>query len=168
MEIREGRGVGPNADHIYLHLDHLPPDFILGYVLIPPPANLGAGLDVRRAQKLQRPHEHRPLHGRLLLPTPVRLAWIGGRQGTLPLSSTKHLFSSGFSHRRPLMESERTAGRRRVTLYQIRGRFRYFRAKVRTNTRKIQHSVVSTCIGQARLGKVFDTFLEDYETRQSS
>ena len=24
VEIREGRGVGPNADHIYLHLDHLP------------------------------------------------------------------------------------------------------------------------------------------------
>merc|ERR1711907_907713 len=26
MEIREGRGVGPNKDHIYLHLDHLPPE----------------------------------------------------------------------------------------------------------------------------------------------
>lgn len=25
MEINEGRGVGPNKDHIYLHLDHLPP-----------------------------------------------------------------------------------------------------------------------------------------------
>ena len=25
MEIREGRGVGPKKDHIYLHLDHLPP-----------------------------------------------------------------------------------------------------------------------------------------------
>merc|ERR1712050_519981 len=25
LEIREGRGVGPNKDHIYLHLDHLPP-----------------------------------------------------------------------------------------------------------------------------------------------
>jgi hypothetical protein len=24
MEIREGRGVGPNKDHIHLHLDHLP------------------------------------------------------------------------------------------------------------------------------------------------
>jgi len=24
MEIREGRGVGPNQDHVYLHLDHLP------------------------------------------------------------------------------------------------------------------------------------------------
>ena len=28
MEIREGRGVGPNKDHIYLHLDHLDPAII--------------------------------------------------------------------------------------------------------------------------------------------
>ena len=26
MEIREGRGVGPEKDHIFLHLDHLPPE----------------------------------------------------------------------------------------------------------------------------------------------
>jgi succinate dehydrogenase / fumarate reductase flavoprotein subunit len=25
LEIREGRGVGPNKDHIYLHLDHIDP-----------------------------------------------------------------------------------------------------------------------------------------------
>lgn len=28
MEIREGRGVGPKKDHVYLHLDHLPPDLL--------------------------------------------------------------------------------------------------------------------------------------------
>jgi succinate dehydrogenase / fumarate reductase flavoprotein subunit len=28
LEIREGRGVGPNKDHIYLHLDHLDPKII--------------------------------------------------------------------------------------------------------------------------------------------
>ena len=28
MEIREGRGVGPLKDHIYLHLDHLPADLL--------------------------------------------------------------------------------------------------------------------------------------------
>ncbi|MDE3059820.1 MAG: FAD-binding protein, partial [Pseudomonadota bacterium] len=28
IEIREGRGVGPNKDHIYLHLDHLDPEVI--------------------------------------------------------------------------------------------------------------------------------------------
>jgi succinate dehydrogenase / fumarate reductase flavoprotein subunit len=26
IEIREGRGVGPNKDHIFLHLDHLDPE----------------------------------------------------------------------------------------------------------------------------------------------
>jgi succinate dehydrogenase (ubiquinone) flavoprotein subunit len=28
MEIREGRGVGKNRDHMYLHLDHLPPELL--------------------------------------------------------------------------------------------------------------------------------------------
>jgi succinate dehydrogenase (ubiquinone) flavoprotein subunit len=28
LEILEGRGVGPNKDHIYLHLNHLPPESI--------------------------------------------------------------------------------------------------------------------------------------------
>src|SRR6202789_3235634 len=28
IEIREGRGVGPNKDHIYLHLSHLDPKII--------------------------------------------------------------------------------------------------------------------------------------------
>ena len=28
IEIREGRGVGPKKDHIFLHLDHLPPDVL--------------------------------------------------------------------------------------------------------------------------------------------
>merc|ERR1712146_140533 len=28
VEIREGRGVGPDKDHIYLHLDHLPPELL--------------------------------------------------------------------------------------------------------------------------------------------
>jgi succinate dehydrogenase (ubiquinone) flavoprotein subunit len=28
MEIIEGRGVGPEADHIYLHLNHLPQEVL--------------------------------------------------------------------------------------------------------------------------------------------
>merc|ERR1711871_957325 len=28
MEIMEGRGVGKDSDHIFLHLDHLPPDLL--------------------------------------------------------------------------------------------------------------------------------------------
>ncbi len=30
LEIREGRGVDPNKDHIYLHFDHLPPETLAG------------------------------------------------------------------------------------------------------------------------------------------
>jgi succinate dehydrogenase / fumarate reductase flavoprotein subunit len=29
LEIREGRGVGPKKDHIYLHLDHLDPAMLV-------------------------------------------------------------------------------------------------------------------------------------------
>jgi succinate dehydrogenase / fumarate reductase flavoprotein subunit len=28
LEIREGRGVGPNKDHIFLHLDHIAPEVL--------------------------------------------------------------------------------------------------------------------------------------------
>ena len=28
MEIREGRGCGPEKDHIHLHLNHLPPELL--------------------------------------------------------------------------------------------------------------------------------------------
>jgi len=28
VEIREGRGIGPKKDHIYLHLDHLDPTML--------------------------------------------------------------------------------------------------------------------------------------------
>ncbi len=49
IEIREGRGVGKDKDHIYLHLDHLDPK-ILGERLpgISESAKIFAGVDVRR------------------------------------------------------------------------------------------------------------------------
>ena len=49
IEIREGRGVGPEKDHIYLHLDHLDPS-ILGERLpgIMESAKIFAGVDLRR------------------------------------------------------------------------------------------------------------------------
>ena len=47
MEIIEGRGVGPDKDHIYLHLNHLPPD-LLHHRLpgISESARIFAGVDV--------------------------------------------------------------------------------------------------------------------------
>ena len=49
VEIREGRGVGPNKDHIYLHLDHLDPDIIHNRLPgIAETAKIFAGVDVTK------------------------------------------------------------------------------------------------------------------------
>lgn len=49
LEIREGRGVGPDKDHIFLQLSHLPPD-ILNERLpgISETAAIFAGVDVTK------------------------------------------------------------------------------------------------------------------------
>ncbi|ANK82868.1 MAG: succinate dehydrogenase flavoprotein subunit [Rhizobiales bacterium NRL2] len=49
MEIREGRGVGKDKDHIYLHLDHLDPDIIAERLPgISESARIFAGVDVNK------------------------------------------------------------------------------------------------------------------------
>lgn len=49
MEIREGRGVGPLKDHIYLHLDHLPPEILAERLPgISETAAIFAGVDVTK------------------------------------------------------------------------------------------------------------------------
>merc|ERR1719453_1829313 len=49
MEIREGRGVGPQKDHIYLHLDHLPPETLAERLPgISETAKVFAGVDVTK------------------------------------------------------------------------------------------------------------------------
>jgi succinate dehydrogenase (ubiquinone) flavoprotein subunit len=49
MEIREGRGVGPNNDHIYLHLDHLTPELLHERLPgISETAKIFAGVDVTK------------------------------------------------------------------------------------------------------------------------
>ena len=49
MEIREGRGVGPKKDHIYLHLDHLPPEILHKRLPgISESAKIFAGVDVTK------------------------------------------------------------------------------------------------------------------------
>ncbi|MBA3999491.1 succinate dehydrogenase flavoprotein subunit [Brevundimonas sp.] len=50
IEIREGRGVGPNKDHIYLHLDHLDPKTLHQRLPgISESARIFAGVDVTKA-----------------------------------------------------------------------------------------------------------------------
>ncbi|MGD9816809.1 MAG: succinate dehydrogenase flavoprotein subunit [Hyphomonadaceae bacterium] len=49
LEIREGRGVGPNKDHIFLHLDHLDPKLLHERLPgISESARIFAGVDVTR------------------------------------------------------------------------------------------------------------------------
>jgi succinate dehydrogenase / fumarate reductase flavoprotein subunit len=49
MEIREGRGVGKNKDHIYLHLDHLDPELLAERLPgISESARVFAGVDVTK------------------------------------------------------------------------------------------------------------------------
>ena len=49
MEIREGRGVGPQKDHIYLHLDHLPAELLAERLPgISETAGIFAGVDVTK------------------------------------------------------------------------------------------------------------------------
>src|SRR5687767_178225 len=49
IEIREGRGVGPNKDHIHLHLDHLDPKILAERLPgISESAKIFAGVDVTR------------------------------------------------------------------------------------------------------------------------
>ena len=49
MEIRDGRGVGPNGDHIHLHLNHLPPEQLqLRLPGISESARIFAGVDLTK------------------------------------------------------------------------------------------------------------------------
>ncbi|MEZ5891258.1 MAG: FAD-binding protein [Xanthobacteraceae bacterium] len=49
IEIREGRGVGKNKDHIFLHLDHLDPKVLAEQLPgISESAKIFAGVDVTR------------------------------------------------------------------------------------------------------------------------
>ena len=47
LEIKEGRGVGPSKDHIFLHLDHLPPETLASRLPgISESARIFAGVDL--------------------------------------------------------------------------------------------------------------------------
>jgi succinate dehydrogenase (ubiquinone) flavoprotein subunit len=64
MEIREGRGVGPNSDHIYLHLDHLPPETLAERLPgISETAKIFAGVDVTKEPAPVLPTVHYNMGG---------------------------------------------------------------------------------------------------------
>jgi len=64
LEIREGRGVGPNKDHIFLHLDHLPPETLAERLPgISETAKIFAGVDVTKEPAPVLPTVHYNMGG---------------------------------------------------------------------------------------------------------
>lgn len=64
IEIREGRGVGPNKDHIYLHLNHLPADLLAKRLPgISETAAIFAGVDVTKEPAPVLPTVHYNMGG---------------------------------------------------------------------------------------------------------
>merc|ERR1719215_1880358 len=77
MEIRAGRGVGPNKDHIFLHLDHLPAELLAERLPgISETAQIFAGVDVTKEPIPVIPTVHYNMggvqtnyHGQVVCPT---------------------------------------------------------------------------------------------------
>ena len=77
LEIREGRGVGKDKDHIYLHLDHLPAELLAERLPgISETAGIFAGVDVTKEPIPVLPTVHYNMggiptnhHGEVVLPT---------------------------------------------------------------------------------------------------
>ena len=79
IEIREGRGVGPNADHIHLHLEHLGPEVINQRLPgIAETARIFAGVDVTEAPIPVLPTVHYNMGG---IPTNYRAEVVAPRDG---------------------------------------------------------------------------------------
>merc|ERR1719492_253061 len=81
MEIREGRGVGPNKDHIYLHLDHLPPETLAERLPgISETAKIFAGVDVTKEPAPVLPTVHYNMGG---IPTNWKCQVLKGKCNTI-------------------------------------------------------------------------------------
>ncbi len=79
MEIREGRGVGPKKDHIYLHLDHLDPAIIHERLPgISESASVFAGVDVTKQPIPVIPTVHYNMGG---IPTNYRAEVVTVKDG---------------------------------------------------------------------------------------
>merc|ERR1719158_1241217 len=81
LEVREGRGVGPNKDHIYLHLDHLPPETLAERLPgISETAKIFAGVDVTKEPAPVLPTVHYNMGG---MPTNWKTQVIKDENNTL-------------------------------------------------------------------------------------
>ena len=91
IEIREGRGVGPHKDHIYLHLDHLDPKVLAERLPgISESARIFAGVDVTREPIPVLPTVHYNMGG---IPTNYHGEVISGTDG--PDSTVPGLMAIG-------------------------------------------------------------------------
>merc|ERR1711885_66171 len=76
LEIREGRGVGPNKDHIHLHLDHLPAELLAERLPgISETAKIFAGVDVTKEPAPVLPTVHYNMGG---IPTNWKTQVVSG------------------------------------------------------------------------------------------
>ncbi len=92
IEIREGRGVGPNKDHIYLHLDHLDPEILHARLPgISETAKVFAGVDVTKQPIPVIPTVHYNMGG---IPTNYHGEVVTKRDGN-PDSVVQGLMSIG-------------------------------------------------------------------------
>ncbi|MFK8030549.1 MAG: succinate dehydrogenase flavoprotein subunit [Gammaproteobacteria bacterium] len=92
MEIREGRGVGPESDHIYLHLEHLGPDVINERLPgIAETAKIFSGVDVSKAPIPVLPTVHYNMGG---IPTLYNGDVVTSRDGN-PDSVVRGLMAVG-------------------------------------------------------------------------
>merc|ERR1711981_234046 len=81
MEIREGRGVGPNKDRIYLHLDHLPPETLAERLPgISETAKIFAGVDVTKEPAPVLPTVHYNMGG---IPTNWKTQVVSGAENVI-------------------------------------------------------------------------------------
>jgi succinate dehydrogenase (ubiquinone) flavoprotein subunit len=85
MEIIEGRGVGPDADHIHLHLNHLPPETLMERLPgICETAHIFAGVDATKEPIPVLPTVHYNMGG---IPTDWKtqvLTTVGGEDVKVP------------------------------------------------------------------------------------
>ncbi|KAI8473757.1 MAG: succinate dehydrogenase subunit A [Monoraphidium minutum] len=92
MEIREGRGVGPEKDHIYLHLNHLPPELLAERLPgISETAAIFAGVDVTKEPIPVLPTVHYNMGG---IPTNYKGEVLAPKPGD-PDAVVKGLFAAG-------------------------------------------------------------------------
>jgi hypothetical protein len=98
LEIREGRGVGPEKDHVYLQLSHLPPEVLHERLPgISETAAIFAGVDVTKEPVSSRSNtclmtKHAEREDRSLCCRPFTTTWVV----SLPSSLAKSLPSTRY------------------------------------------------------------------------